>query len=110
MFYLTTHSTHYIYCLCGVRHMVKDHTDSEKRNPQPPQELAARVLLHAKSHRQESTYHCLCYISRGTLAVKRNSSMGPPRGINPTTHRTINGRSITELHFAPSSRITTITE
>ena len=29
MFYLTTHSTHFIY---GVRHMVKDHSDSEKGN------------------------------------------------------------------------------
>ena len=25
MFYLTTHSTHFILRLCGVRHMVKDH-------------------------------------------------------------------------------------
>ena len=29
MFYLTTHSTHFIQ-LYGVRHMVKDHSDSEK--------------------------------------------------------------------------------
>ena len=32
MFYLTTYSTHFIYGLHGVRHMVKDHSDSEKRN------------------------------------------------------------------------------
>ena len=30
MFYLTTHSTHFILRLYGVRHMVKDHSDSEK--------------------------------------------------------------------------------
>ena len=29
MFYLTTHSTHFILRLYGVRHMVKDHSDSE---------------------------------------------------------------------------------
>ena len=41
--------------------------------------LTARVLLYASSHRQEdSTYHGLCYTSRGALAGTRNSSMGPP--------------------------------
>ena len=40
--------------------------------------LAARVLLYAPSHRQDSTYHGLCYTSRGALAGARNSSMGPP--------------------------------
>ena len=40
--------------------------------------LAARVLLYAPSHRQDSTYHSLCYTSRGALAGTRNSSMGPP--------------------------------
>ena len=40
--------------------------------------LTARVLLHAPSHRQDSTYHSLCYTSRGALAGMRNSSMGPP--------------------------------
>ena len=40
--------------------------------------LTARVLLYAPSHRQDSTYHGLCFTSRGTLAGMRNSSMGPP--------------------------------
>ena len=31
MFYLTTHSTHFILRLYGVRHMVKDHSDSERK-------------------------------------------------------------------------------
>ena len=30
MFYLTTHSTHFILRLYGIRHMVKDHSDSER--------------------------------------------------------------------------------
>ena len=59
--------------LYGVRHMVKDHSDSEKGN-----RLTARVLLYAPSHRQNSTYHGLCHTSRGALAGTRNSSMGPP--------------------------------
>ena len=36
MFYLTMHSTHFILQLNGVRHMVKDHSDSERGNPLPP--------------------------------------------------------------------------
>ena len=39
--------------------------------------LAARVLLYASFHRQDSTYHGLCYTSRGALAGTRNSSAGP---------------------------------
>ena len=34
IFYLTTHSTHFIY-----GYMVKDHSDSEKGNPLPPHRL-----------------------------------------------------------------------
>ena len=47
MFYLTTHSTHFIYTfylrLYGVRHMVKDHSDSEKGNPLPPHRLLLSI-------------------------------------------------------------------
>ena len=84
MFYLTMHSTHFIYgymatdiwlmtilivrketrcCYIGYSHR-----------------LTARVLLYAPSHRQDNTYHSLCYTSRGALAEMRNSSMGPPKG------------------------------
>ena len=40
--------------------------------------LTARVRLYAPSHRQDSTYHGLCYTSRGALAGTRNSSMVSP--------------------------------
>ena len=33
--------------------------------------LTARVLLYAPSHRQDNTYHGLCYTSRGALAGTR---------------------------------------
>ena len=51
--------------------------------------LTARVVLYAPSHRQDNTYHSLCYTSCGALAGTRNSSMGPPWKIDPTTHRTM---------------------
>ena len=38
MFYLTTHSTHFIY-----GYMVKDHSDSEKGNPLPPHRLLLSI-------------------------------------------------------------------
>ena len=64
--------------------------------------LAAWVLLYASSHRQDNTYHSICYTSRGALAGTRNSSMGPP-------HEGLIRRSIapwanaltTELHLTP---------
>ena len=33
--------------LYGVRHMIKDHYDSEKGNLLPPHRLTARVILYA---------------------------------------------------------------
>ena len=50
--------------------------------------LAARVLLYAPSHRQDNTYHGLCYTSCGALAWTRNSSMAHDRLSNiPTCFR-----------------------
>ena len=40
--------------------------------------IAARDLWYALSHRQDNTYHGLCYTSRGALAGTRSSSTGPP--------------------------------
>ena len=55
--------------LCGVRHMVENRSDSEKGNPMPPRGL-------------------------GALDGTRNSSMGPPRRIDPTTHRSCHDREV----------------
>ena len=62
--------------LYGVRHMVKDHSDSEKGNPLPPHGLLLSILIYAPSHRQDNTYQGLCYTNRGALAGTRNSPMG----------------------------------
>ena len=69
--------------LYGVRHMVKDNSDSERGNPLPPHRLLFPIInsksfLYASSHRHDNTYHGLCYTSRGALAGTKNSSMGPP--------------------------------
>ena len=41
-------------------------------------QLAASFFLYASSQRHDSTYHFLCYTSRGALAGTINMSMGPP--------------------------------
>ena len=123
-FIYDTLNTFYL-CLCGIRYMIKDHSDSERGNSLPVQgrkeegnvlfndalntlftviwrqthrkgpiqiareetrchhmgysfRLAERVLLYVPSHRQDNTYHILCYTSRGALVGTRNSPMGPP--------------------------------
>ena len=61
--------------------MVKDHTVREETHCHHMGYsfwLPARVLLYASSHRQDNTYHDLCYTSHGALAGTKNSSMGPP--------------------------------
>ena len=92
--------------LYGIRHMVKDHLDSERgkrcRHIGYSFWLTVRVILYAPSHRQDSTYCALCYTSRGALAGTRYSSMGPPhegyirRLIAPWANVLT-----TELHLAP---------
>ena len=98
-------NTFYLW-LYGVRHMVKDHSDSEKGNQLRhigySFRLTARVVLYAPSHRQDSTYHSLCYTSRGALAGTRNSSMGSPHegSIRRPIAPWANALTM-ELHLAP---------
>ena len=56
--------------LYGIRHIVKDHSVREDTQCR----LVTRVLLYAPSHRQDNTYHSLCYTSRGALAGTRNKT------------------------------------
>ena len=88
--------------LYGIIHMVKDHSDSERGNPLLPHGLF--FLISSKSsficitpHRQDNTYHCLCYTSHGAHAGTKNSSMGPPWRIDPMTHRIMSERSYISL-------------
>ena len=82
MFYLTTHSTHFIYGYMAsdiwLRTILIVRKETRCRHIGYSYRLAARVLLYAPPHRQDSTYQGLCYTSRGALAGTRNSSMGPP--------------------------------
>ena len=76
MFYLTMHSTHFNYA-----YMASDiwywTTKIVRGNLLPPQgnsyQLAARDLLHAPSHRQNSTYHGFCYTSCAALAEQETT-------------------------------------
>ena len=81
-FYLTTHSTHFIYSYMAsdiwLRIILIVRKETRCRHIGYSLRLTARVLLYAPSHRKDSTYHGLCYTSRGALAGTRNSSMGSP--------------------------------
>ena len=80
MFYLTTHSTHFIYGYMErdiwLRTILIVRKETRCCHIGYSFRLTATVLLYAPSHRQDSTYHSLCYTSRGALAGMRNSSMG----------------------------------
>ena len=92
MFYLTTHSTHFIYGYMAsdiwFRTILLVTKETRCRHIGYSYRLTARVLLYAPSHRQDNTYHGLCYTSRGALAGTRNSSKGPPHeeSIRRPTH------------------------
>ena len=103
MFYLTTHSTHFIYGYMAsdiwLRTILIVRKETRCRHIGYSFRLAARVLLYAPSHRQDSTYHGLCYTSRGALAGTRNSSIGPPHE-GSIRERTLLPRSYISLHGA----------
>ena len=77
MFYLTTHSTHFIYGYMEsdiwLRTILIVRKETRCRHIGYSYRLTARVLLYAPSHRQDNTYHGLCYTSRGALAGTRNN-------------------------------------
>ena len=68
MFYLTTHSAHFIYGYMAsdiwLRTILIVRKETCCRHIGYSLRLTARVLLYAPSHRQDS----LCYTSRGALA------------------------------------------
>ena len=80
MFYLTTHSKHFIYGYMASGIWLRTILIVRKENPLPPH----RLLLSINSKGSfictipQTGYHSLCYTSRGALAGTRNSSMGPP--------------------------------
>ena len=106
MFYLTMHSTHFIYGYMAsdiwLRTILIVRKETRCRHIGYSYRLTARVLIYAPSHRQDSTYYGLCYTSRGALDGTRNRSMGPAhegliwRPIAPWAN------ALTmELHLAP---------
>ena len=80
MFYLTTHSTHFIYGYMAsdiwLRTILIVRKETRCRHIGYSFRLTAMVILYAPSHIQDSTYHGLCYTSRGALAGTRHSSVG----------------------------------
>ena len=103
MFYLTTHSTHFIYGYMAsdiwLRTILIVRKETRCHHMGYSYRLTARILLYAPSHRQDNTSHGLCYTSRGALAGTRNSSKGHP--MKDRSHHTMSERSTSELHLAP---------
>ena len=81
MFYLPTHSTHFIYGYMAsdiwLRTILIVRKETLCRHIGYSYRLTARVLLYAPSHRQDNTYHGLCYTSRGALAGTRIEKIIP---------------------------------
>ena len=77
MFYLTTHSTHFIYGYMvsdmRLRTILIVRKETRCRHIGYSLQLTARVLLYAPSHRQDSTYHGLCYTSRSFTVTWRQT-------------------------------------
>ena len=93
--------------LYGVRHMVKDHSDSKRGNPLPPHRLvyfrlAVRVLLYASSHIQDNTYQFGTPVVEHWLEREIAQWVHPmkDRSDDPSHHeRTLLPRSYISLQF-----------
>ena len=91
MFYLTTHSTHFIYGYMAsdiwLRTIVRKETRC--RHIGYSYWSTARVILYAPSHRQDNTYHGLCYTSRVPLLAREIAQWVHPmkdRSDDPSHH------------------------
>ena len=69
-----THSTHFIYGYMAsdiwLRTILIVRKETRCCHIGYSYRLTARVLLYAPSHRQDNTYHSLCYTSRGALTKR----------------------------------------
>ena len=80
MFYLMNHSTHFIYGYMAsdiwLRTILIVRKETRCRHIGYSYRLTARVLLYAPSHRQDSTYHSLCYsmIWNRTIQIPREET------------------------------------
>ena len=99
MFYLTTHSTHFIYGYMvsdiWLRTILIVRKETRCRHIGYSFRLAARVLLYAPSHRQDSTYHGLSYTSRGALAHRTMSK----RSYQGATSRPLGGGGSAPVNY-----------
>ena len=79
--YLTTHSTHFIYSYMAsdiwLRTILIARKETSCRHIGYSFRLTARVLLYAPSHRQDSTYHGLCYTSRRVVECRTAEALKP---------------------------------
>ena len=106
IFYLTTHSRHFIYGYMAsniwLRTILIVKKETRCRHIGYSFRLTARGLLYAPSNRQDNTYHGLCYTSRGVLAGTRNSSMGSPHEGSIRRPIALWANALTtELHLPP---------
>ena len=80
MFYLMNHSTHFIYGYMAsdirLRTILIVRKETRCRHIGYSYRLTARVLIYAPSHRQDSTYHSLCYsmIWNRTIQIPREET------------------------------------
>ena len=104
VFYLATHSTHFIYGYMASD-ILKNQSDSKTGNLLSP----LNILFTGFFIGQGSIYHGLYYTSCGILAGMKSNSMGPPLRIDLMTHYTMSERSAMDLHLAPKSGCSAIT-
>ena len=105
MFYLTTHSTHFIYGYMAsdiwLRTILIVRKETHCRHIGYSYRLSARVLLYAPSHRQDNTPRPLLHQLWSTGWNEKWLNGSTPWRIDPTTHRTMSERSTSELCHAP---------
>ena len=77
----------FYFWLYGVKQVVKLHSDSERENLPLPHGLL--LPISSKGSFICTGQHIPQPILTGALAVRRNSSMGPPQRIDLMTHHTM---------------------
>ena len=86
MFYLTTHSTHFIYGYMAsdkwLRTILIVRKETRCRHIGYSYRLTARVILYAPSHRQDNTYHGLEHWLEREISEKRAAPSNSAQNIS----------------------------
>ena len=108
LFYLTTHSIHFILRLYGHRHIIKNHSEIERRNPLPPHGLFFSGLQQVLFYMHDATNiisHTTAFVTHRVVEHWLEREIAKWVHHEVSIRRPIANALTTQLHLSPTHGI-----